>query len=65
MINIRQISVLPQIAKIYKKAIQYRLNNFLEKYNIINKSQYCFRSGISTAGALADVTECNNDNLEH
>ena len=36
----------------------------MEKYNIINKSQYGFRSGISIADELADVTECINDNLE-
>ena len=45
---------MPQIAKLYENAIKYRLNNFLEKYNIIHKSQYGFRSGISTA----DVIEC-------
>ena len=43
MLNFRQISLLPQIAKIYEKVINYRLNTFLEKYNIINKSQYGFR----------------------
>ena len=65
MLNFRPISLLPQIAKIYDKAIKYRLNNFLGKYNIINKSQYGFRSGLSTFDALADVIKCINDNLEH
>ena len=40
MLNFRHISLLPRVAKIYEKAIKYRLNNFLEKYNIINKYQY-------------------------
>ena len=42
MLNFRPIFLLPQIAKIYKKSIKYRLNTFLEKYSIINKSQYGF-----------------------
>ena len=60
MLNFRPISLMPQIAKLYEKAIKYRLNKFLEKYNIIHKSQCGFRSGIMTA----DVIECINENLE-
>ena len=38
---------MPQIAKLPEKTNKYHLNNFLEKYDIINNSQYGFRSGIS------------------
>ena len=31
---------MPQIAKLYEKAIKYCLNIFLEKYNVINEFQY-------------------------
>ena len=38
---------------------------FLNKFNIINDTQYGFRKNVSTSDALSDVIETVNLNLEH
>ena len=63
MLNFRPISILPQISKYFEKIIKFRLVYFLNKYSIIDKSQYGFRKNMSTGDALADVIETINDNL--
>ena len=65
MLNCRPISILPQIFKYFEKIIKFRLIDFLNKYSIIDKSQYGFRKNMSTGDALADVIETINDNLEN
>ena len=65
MLNFRPISILPQISKYFEKIIKFRLVNFLNKYSIIDKSQYGFRKNMSTGDALADVIETINDHLQN
>ena len=65
MFNFRPISILPQISKYFEKIIKFLLVDFLNKYSIIDKSQYGFRKNMSTGDALADVIETINDNLEN
>jgi len=50
--NYRPISVISQFAKIFEKAIAYRLNNHLKFNNIISSSQYGFQTQKSTEDAL-------------
>ena len=46
--NYRPISILPALSKIMEKIVCNRLVNYLEKYNILYKHQYGFRSKHST-----------------
>lgn len=54
--------MLPAISKILEKIFNNRLKSYLNKYNIISKSQYGFRKGISTEDA---VTALCNHIVEH
>lgn len=55
--NYRPISILPQLSKILEKLFVARLNAFINKHNLLNDSQYGFRSNRSTALALIDLIE--------
>lgn len=54
--NYRPISVLPSISKILEKLINNRLLNYLNKYNLISKSQFGFRQGLSTEDAVTALS---------
>lgn len=54
--NYRPISVLPSISKILEKLINTRLINYLNKFNLLSKSQYGFRKGISTEDAVTAIS---------
>ena len=54
--NYRPISLLPTISKILEKIVNFRLNNFFNKYNIIYEGQYGFRKNRSTIDAVLDLT---------
>jgi hypothetical protein len=41
-INYRPITVVPALSKVLEKVIANQLIAFLEKHNILNKSQYGF-----------------------
>ena len=46
--NYRPISILPALSKIIEKSVCNRLSSFFEKYSILYKHQYGFRSKHST-----------------
>ncbi|XP_071943453.1 uncharacterized protein [Antedon mediterranea] len=50
--NYRPISILPCLSKIYERVVYDQTISYLNKYNIINQSQYGFRQKHSTAHAL-------------
>ena len=50
--NYRPISVLPTIAKIFKKVIYKQLYNYIETFNILKDCQYGFRNKMSTQLAI-------------
>lgn len=54
--NYRPISVLPVMSKILEKLINNRLIKYLNSYEILSKSQYGFRAGVSTEDAIRDLT---------
>ena len=62
--NYRPISILSSLSKIYEKIINNRLNNFLNKYNIISDYQFGFREGMSTTLALTDIYDQFQNNLD-
>lgn len=54
--NFRPISVLNGISKIIEKLLNTRLISFMTKNDILSKSQYGFRKGMSTQDAIIDLT---------
>ena len=55
--NYRPVSILPQFSKVLQKVFNNRLDNFLEKHNVITDSQYGFRRNRSTSMALIELIE--------
>uniref|UniRef100_A0A3Q2ZQH6 Reverse transcriptase domain-containing protein n=1 Tax=Kryptolebias marmoratus TaxID=37003 RepID=A0A3Q2ZQH6_KRYMA len=55
--NYRPISLLPQFSKILEKLFVTRLDQFIDKQNILNNNQYGFRANKSTSMALMDLIE--------
>ena len=55
--NYRPISLLSQFSKILEKLFGERLDNFVEKNNLLTENQYGFRANRSPAMALIELTE--------
>lgn len=55
--NYRPVSLLPQFSKILEKLYNIRLDNFINKHNLLHDNQYGFRNNRSTAFALMDSIE--------
>ena len=55
--NYRPVSLLSHFSKILEKLFSKRLNKYIDKFSLLNDSQYGFRSGKSTALALMELTE--------
>ena len=55
--NYRPISLLSNINKIFEKIMHKRVYSFLEKFNLLYKLQFGFRSKHSTSHALIHMTE--------
>lgn len=62
--NYRPISILPSLSKIYEKIVHTRLYKYIEKYNILDTSQYGFRKNRTTDMAVLDLIEKVNDAFE-
>lgn len=55
--NYRQISLLSQFSKISEKLYVQRLDNFIEKHNLLSDHQYGFRANRSTSLAVMKLIE--------
>jgi len=53
--NYRPISLLSVFNRIFEKLMYKRLQSFIDKYDILSKSQYGFRENCSTQHALIDI----------
>ena len=62
--NYRPISVLPTFSKIFEKVIYAQIYAFIEKYNILSKFQYGFRSKKSTVQAITNHLAYVYESLE-
>ena len=55
--NYRPVSLLPQFSKILEKLFDLKLDNFIEKHNILADEQYGFRKSRSTSMAITHLIE--------
>lgn len=55
--NYRPISILTSLSKILERILNINLTNFLNKYNVIARNQFGFRSGVSTEDAVVSLTD--------
>lgn len=55
--NYRPISLLPVISKVFEKVVFDQLYKYLDKNNLLYKSQYGFRKGHSCEFAAMEVTD--------
>ena len=53
--NYRPIQILPVLSKIYEYIIKMRMVSFMERYDILNDSQYGFRKGGKATNAIIDL----------
>ena len=61
----RPISLLPAISKVFEKIIFNQLFSFLQKQNIIYKSQYGFRREHSTEFATLELIDRVNTDMDN
>ena len=61
--NYRPISILSCFSKILQKIIYRRLISFLNKHNVIQKTQYGFQKNVSTNHAIIDVVTNFSENI--
>jgi hypothetical protein len=64
-INYRPITLVPTRSKVLEQVIANQLIAFLEKHNILNKSQYGFRKNESMNVAIATIIENIIESLDN
>lgn len=62
--NYRPVSILPIFSKVFEKIMYFRLEEYLNKNNILSSNQFGFRSGHSTALAVSLFIERIYDALD-
>ena len=62
--NYRPVSVLPILSKVFERVVFNQLYYFLEKYSLLNGSQYGFRAKMSTSLAVMDQLKYVYENLD-
>ncbi|GFX34115.1 probable RNA-directed DNA polymerase from transposon X-element [Trichonephila clavipes] len=60
----RPISLLPILSKLAEKIISTRLNDFLERENILTPEQHGFRPRLSTSHQLLRAVEYVKDGID-
>ena len=63
--NYRPISILPSLSKVFERVIFTRLRDYVEKFSILSKTQFGFRSKRSTVDAILDMVERIRDERDH
>lgn len=61
--NYRPISILPVVEKCLEGVISARLQSFIDKHSLINKSQYGFQKNKNTGKLLGEFVNCVNESL--
>ena len=65
VINYRSISLLPVLSKILEIHVKNQLVNYLDKYNILPKSQYGFRKNLGTSDATFSLLNEIHNKIEN
>ena len=55
--NYRPISTLSNLNKIFERILHHRIENFIEKHNLISRFQFGFRTGKSTTMAIFHLVQ--------
>ena len=63
--NYRPISILPTIDKVMERYIHTKVNEFLEKYQLLDRNQYGFRRNRGTIDLLEDINDLLNEKMNH
>ena len=63
--NYRPITVCSSISKVLEKVVRDRVNKYLKRINILNNSQFGFRSKHSTNHAIINLAEITLESLEN
>ena len=64
MTNYRPISLIPLMGKVFEKALKKRISTHFETYNLLNKDQFGFRTGMSTVAAINKIISIITDAFE-
>ena len=62
--NYRPISILNVFSKIYEKVIKNRMDEFIQKNNILTTSQFGFRKNYSTVHPILSLINTITDNMD-
>lgn len=58
--NYRPISILCTLSKIFEKFMHYRLNFYINKFNILRNNEFGFRKSCSTSDAILEfINDCH------
>ena len=63
MNSYRAISILPPVAKIFEKVIQYQVLHYFNSNNLFHKSQHGFREGYSCESAIHELISALKSNI--
>ena len=63
--DFRPKALLPIFSKIFEKILEGRMRKFLDKNDILNPSQYSFKTNSSTDLAIASLYDSMLDNLDN
>ena len=64
LVNYRPVSVLPAVSKILERLMYNRIVQFVDKYSLLSKWQFGFRSHKSTQDAIAYFVDHVTNNLD-
>lgn len=64
MTNYRPISVLPVLSKVYESTLNERLQDFFDKYTVINNARFGFQKNKSAELALLQIKDHIIGNFE-
>lgn len=64
LLNYRPVCILPVLNYIMEKYVHKALNGFINKYNLLTKTQYGFKTNSSTITLLEDFSDFVNKKLD-
>lgn len=62
--NIRPISILPAMSKVIENLMKSQILSYIDRYHLINSSQYAFQRNLNTTSLLLSLTESVRGKLD-